>query len=190
MKYTWLFQDVFEVQKNSIQKGQKVVIVDDLLATGGKLNIQMYGIFNTVLCNSHCTNYTRYAHTIKKFEGILLRNIIIVLACLFFFLRKKVEVFWSLWRLHWHCSWRYCHCLHARTLKVITDEHWLQLAVLLLPIVFFFWLSACSDLCLDMYHYWLYNHVRLCLSSERVRPFWLFHTMFTRALKDFKSILV
>ncbi len=31
------FQDVFEVQKDAAEAGQKVIIVDDLLATGGVL---------------------------------------------------------------------------------------------------------------------------------------------------------
>ena len=31
-----LFQDKFEVQKCAVKKGQKVIIIDDLLATGGK----------------------------------------------------------------------------------------------------------------------------------------------------------
>ena len=30
------FQDTFEIQKDAVQKGQKVVIVDDLIATGGR----------------------------------------------------------------------------------------------------------------------------------------------------------
>lgn len=30
--------DVFEIQKNSIKSGQNVLILDDLLATGGSLN--------------------------------------------------------------------------------------------------------------------------------------------------------
>lgn len=30
--------DVFEIQKDSIKEGQKVLIIDDLLATGGSLN--------------------------------------------------------------------------------------------------------------------------------------------------------
>ena len=33
----YFLQDVFEIQKNSVQPGQKVVIVDDLLATGGNV---------------------------------------------------------------------------------------------------------------------------------------------------------
>ena len=35
----WIFhylQDVFEAQKSSVTSGQKVIIVDDLIATGGK----------------------------------------------------------------------------------------------------------------------------------------------------------
>lgn len=32
------FQDTFELQKDAIKPGQKVLIVDDLLATGGSLN--------------------------------------------------------------------------------------------------------------------------------------------------------
>ncbi len=38
------FQDCFEIQKNSIKSGQKVVIIDDLLATGGK-KIMSYSIY-------------------------------------------------------------------------------------------------------------------------------------------------
>ncbi len=33
-----LFQDAFEIQKGSIQPGQKVIIIDDLIATGGSIN--------------------------------------------------------------------------------------------------------------------------------------------------------
>ena len=34
--YNLISKDCFEIQKNAIKPGQKVVIVDDLLATGGK----------------------------------------------------------------------------------------------------------------------------------------------------------
>lgn len=33
----YLFQDTLEIQEESIKEGQKVLIVDDLLATGGSL---------------------------------------------------------------------------------------------------------------------------------------------------------
>lgn len=32
-----LIQDIFELQKNRIKPGQKVLLIDDLLATGGSL---------------------------------------------------------------------------------------------------------------------------------------------------------
>ena len=43
-----LQQDECEIQKNSISPGQKVVIIDDLLATGGKVSIYLYTLVNTV----------------------------------------------------------------------------------------------------------------------------------------------
>ena len=35
-RYASFLQDTFEMQEGSISKGQNVLIVDDLLATGGK----------------------------------------------------------------------------------------------------------------------------------------------------------
>lgn len=46
-----MFKDIFELQECAIKPGQKVVIVDDLIATGGKLeikNIWFYILFNKV----------------------------------------------------------------------------------------------------------------------------------------------
>lgn len=37
LKIIFLLKDVLEIQADAIQKGQKVVVIDDLLATGGEL---------------------------------------------------------------------------------------------------------------------------------------------------------
>ena len=37
MYYNYLLQDIFEIQKSSIKPGQRVLIIDDLLATGGSM---------------------------------------------------------------------------------------------------------------------------------------------------------
>ena len=42
-------QDVFEMQADAIEKGQKVVILDDLLATGGE------GSFTVTVLEPFCT---------------------------------------------------------------------------------------------------------------------------------------
>ena len=45
-----LLQDVLEMQNDAVEPGQKVVVIDDLLATGGKFlkryrgTIQCYGL--------------------------------------------------------------------------------------------------------------------------------------------------
>jgi adenine/guanine phosphoribosyltransferase-like PRPP-binding protein len=39
------FKDIFEMQESAIKPGQKVLIVDDLIATGGLLN-KTFSLFN------------------------------------------------------------------------------------------------------------------------------------------------
>jgi len=37
LQFTFLLQDVLEIQEDSIQPGQRVLVIDDLIATGGSL---------------------------------------------------------------------------------------------------------------------------------------------------------
>jgi adenine/guanine phosphoribosyltransferase-like PRPP-binding protein len=38
LKYYSIFQDIIEIQQNALAKNSRVLIVDDLMATGGELN--------------------------------------------------------------------------------------------------------------------------------------------------------
>lgn len=50
-----LFQDIFEAQSGSIKPGQNVVIVDDLLATGGEI-IHVFVNNNKSIKQCSCVN--------------------------------------------------------------------------------------------------------------------------------------
>ena len=62
-KHISFLKDVLEIQADAIQKGQKVVVIDDLLATGGKLTYLNYVM---LLSNMSLAVSIQFIHTFLK----------------------------------------------------------------------------------------------------------------------------